>query len=127
MNKITLIYLGIIILMFGACKTKITIDDDDVFVMSVVNTSIEDFDSYTLCRVSVSKLSNKKIVNLFQEIYPEKLEIGDGSTFANIAIYDQATDTLKYEKDIDFGTVHKKAKEFLTLLEKECEDGVIKE
>jgi hypothetical protein len=127
MNKITLIYLGIITLTFGACKSKINIDDDDVFVMSVVNTSIEDFDSYTLCKVSVSKLSNKKIVNLFQEIYPEKLEIGDGSTFANIAIYDQATDTLKYEKDIDFGTNHKKAKEFLDLLEKECEDGVIKE
>lgn len=127
MKTITLFFHAFVLLTFFSCKSKLDIDENDVFVMSMVNTSIEDFDSYTLCSVGVSKLSNKKIVKLFQEIYSEKLEIADGSNFANIAIYDQATDTLKYEKDIDFSTDHKKAKELLTLLEKECEDGVFKE
>lgn len=127
MKIITLFFHAFVLLTLFSCKSKPMIDDDDVFVMSMVNTSIEDFDSYTLCRVSVSKLSNKKIIKLFQEIYSEKLEIADGSNFANIAIYDQTTDTLKYEKDIDFSTDHKKVRELLNLLEKECEDGVIKE
>ncbi len=113
--------------IFFSCKTQLVIDKNDIIVITVDNKSIEYFESYTLCRVSTARLSNKKIIPLFKNIYHQKIELGEGSTFANVAVYDQQTDTLKYEKTIDFGTDNKKAQELLMLLEKECEDGVIKE
>ena len=116
-----------ILVVLISCKTQPIIDESDIMVMVVDNKSIENFESYTLCRVSTGRLSNKKIIQLFKDIYYQEIELGDGSTFANIAVYDQQTDTLKYEKIIDFGTDNKKAQELLMLLEKECEDGVIKE
>jgi len=124
---IRFIYLFIILAFFTSCKKEIVIDENDYFHVMVDNYSIEDFDSYTLCRVSCSRLSNKKIIRLFKDIYHQEIELGAGSTFANVSVYDELTDTLKYEKIIDFGTDNKKAKELLNLLEKECEDGVIKE
>ncbi|MCX7743681.1 MAG: hypothetical protein N2167_03855 [Flavobacteriales bacterium] len=126
-NQLSLFIIAALLLFACKEKTKLSIDDNDMIILTYTRDTVEYFDSYTLCKVMIPKLDNKKIIELFESIYDKKIQPGKGERFGHISFYDKATDTLKYEKLIDYDTPDQTAKKLLNLLEKECEDGVIQE
>lgn len=119
----TVVFILIASLFTTGCHvlSPLKLEDDDVMEITIDNSSIENYESRDYCSRTIGSIKNKKLVNLLRRTHLANIELGAGSTYFDIYIYDGPNGELKSHQVIDMGTPHRLGDKLVALIWEECE------
>lgn len=114
------LFISVAALIIYSLNTPIKFNSYDHMEIVEDNNSIENYEAKSFCEMKIGDIRNKRIVSLLKKTHNANIELGDGSTYLAIYIYEGNDGPLKYHELIEYGTNDKYGAKLIELLIEEC-------